>query len=1005
MEKRDGMNIERDFQAGLFRLKLYWREYLVWMTGILYDSTGTEIEAGRKRKQSFRKPASEGVIMTQNRRFFVLLLVAAVGCSLGCRLIGGYGNDPEVNVGGGEATVLTGSVALTGDVEQGLLAGVRGGLASGTSIGKQIPFSGLKAQLFSYEAGATVTLTLPVDVSASGTFSLAGNGFPKNLFVRVFNSSGTLVLLAVVNSPVSGTTITVSERSTAIGLVIVAAAGSKKLLLASDVEAQVSQNVLSAITTLIAAGLRDPVAGTGGLQNSALVTTAADQTKPMSTGGGTASPTGPTWPANVLAGTALNSPVLAALAGQYGQTARAALASLSASDLDQAVRAAVAVGIDLSAMTPAEAAANPLIQMALRVGTPIVFENLGALTQLPIPGGTGDSVAAMAAALGMGIRAQIALAVPSNYAGQTELYCFGGDGTLPVLPLGVVTGVATPSGLPIVSTDTTKLPGISTWSFPLPSASQMAGTIKTLLGSSLRQQRIPNGSIRGSVSAPPLPLPQASVSGTPPTGVTKKEFVIKWGEFVWYPRDRGQDFVIQCSLRVQMFQGQGGEKKWVRFIVDDAGSTAGFLNRGALYFRSDHDKGYFIGGAQVKLTTPDSWVTLEQSHPAHVNAGIPPDGPNNIPASEYHPAPTTSVTAFDVDYLENGVRKTWRSEESRQFQMDEFELNPGTGAEWNWRLFLCYAPDHGDNNETKRIRKLGYLSDRPGSRGQVYWDWGYMAEDVGDNTSFAFEHDQTIGWPMRMSRGTDQTAFHPQVQACYSVTGNETRSTQFTLRLVQEVWNVWSDDHDHDYRAVYSAQLDRGVSVDFQRMKGSSPIWATNTSGNPGARKVMQSDGNLVIYSQDGRALWASNTGGSNGAKGAVLEMQSDGNLVIYSRKALWATNTSGNPGAYKRFQSDGNLVIYSSDGRPLWASGTSGNPGATCTMQGDGNLVIKAQDGRVLWAAGTGGNNGAKDIMQDDGNYVIYDNRPVWASNTSGNPGAYDVMQNDGNYVIYAGN
>jgi len=57
------------------------------------------------------------------------------------------------------------------------------------------------------------------------------------------------------------------------------------------------------------------------------------------------------------------------------------------------------------------------------------------------------------------------------------------------------------------------------------------------------------------------------------------------------------------------------------------------------------------------------------------------------------------------------------------------------------------------------------------------------------------------------------------------------------------------------------------------------------------------------------------------------MKMQSDGNLVLYSRndKAMWSTGTSGNHGAYMDFQNDGNLVIYkdkSDGGRDvLWAT------------------------------------------------------------------------------------
>ena len=85
---------------------------------------------------------------------------------------------------------------------------------------------------------------------------------------------------------------------------------------------------------------------------------------------------------------------------------------------------------------------------------------------------------------------------------------------------------------------------------------------------------------------------------------------------------------------------------------------------------------------------------------------------------------------------------------------------------------------------------------------------------------------------------------------------------------------------------------------------------------------VMQSDGNLVLYSPS-RAVWASNT---NGTGANTLIMQSDGNLVLYSpsRGAVWASNTAGSGGNVIVMQSDGNLVLYSPSRAP-WASNTSG--------------------------------------------------------------------------------
>ena len=82
-----------------------------------------------------------------------------------------------------------------------------------------------------------------------------------------------------------------------------------------------------------------------------------------------------------------------------------------------------------------------------------------------------------------------------------------------------------------------------------------------------------------------------------------------------------------------------------------------------------------------------------------------------------------------------------------------------------------------------------------------------------------------------------------------------------------------------------------------------------------------QTDGNLVLTDTlTGRPTWLSNT---SGVAAGVAILQSDGNLVIYSAtgRVAWNSGTSGYEDARLVLQDDGNLVIYSTDGRPLWDS------------------------------------------------------------------------------------
>jgi len=187
------------------------------------------------------------------------------------------------------------------------------------------------------------------------------------------------------------------------------------------------------------------------------------------------------------------------------------------------------------------------------------------------------------------------------------------------------------------------------------------------------------------------------------------------------------------------------------------------------------------------------------------------------------------------------------------------------------------------------------------------------------------------------------------------------------------------------------------------------PIWASNTNGKGQGHLVYQSDGNLVLY-HGSTPLWASNT---NGRSTGRLDMQNDGNLVIYDgeNRPVWATNTNrefkghhdtlrvgrlldgdhelrSRNGKYRAvMQGDGNFVLYDEHNKPLWASGTNGKGhGIHLQNQYDGNLVLYDRENRAVWATGTNGKSNSQHlIVQDDGNLVLYNgSAPIWATNTN---------------------
>ncbi|MFD3970908.1 mannose-binding protein [Streptomyces cyaneofuscatus] len=93
---------------------------------------------------------------------------------------------------------------------------------------------------------------------------------------------------------------------------------------------------------------------------------------------------------------------------------------------------------------------------------------------------------------------------------------------------------------------------------------------------------------------------------------------------------------------------------------------------------------------------------------------------------------------------------------------------------------------------------------------------------------------------------------------------------------------------------------------------GVGQSWATNR-----IRMTMQPDGNLVVYNEQNKPIWAAMTFGEN-------------------HRAI--------------FQPDGNLVIHNGDDRAIWASKTHDFGGARMVLRSDGKVVI-VHNGRVVWS------------------------------------------------------
>jgi hypothetical protein len=186
--------------------------------------------------------------------------------------------------------------------------------------------------------------------------------------------------------------------------------------------------------------------------------------------------------------------------------------------------------------------------------------------------------------------------------------------------------------------------------------------------------------------------------------------------------------------------------------------------------------------------------------------------------------------------------------------------------------------------------------------------------------------------------------------------------------LVDYSWRraLWASNTAGKSGADLEMQADGNLVI---YAPGHVAVWASNTAGHPGASLVIQNDANMVVVSPSGQPLWASGAvdfelqPGQRLSPGWQIQspdrnyrmvMQSDGNLVLYTgTTAKWASGTSV-ANSDLEMQSDGNLVIYGPGHAAVWASNTAGKNGSVLFGQNDGNFVLYAPGNVAVWSTNT---------------------------------------------------
>jgi len=510
----------------------------------------------------------------------------------------------------------------------------------------------------------------------------------------------------------------------------------------------------------------------------------------------------------VAGATTLGSPLLAALAGNRGQTSRSSLDGMSTSALEAAVGGAFAVGVDLSKMNASTAGDDNVITAALKMGTPLVFENSAALTSylgvgrgVPNRQAAADSIAAaaaMAAAVGVAAENHIAVYVPGLVDGATDQLICLSTGAQPA-PLPTFTKenglpIPTVGGRQVGGGDQTVPPGFDKIVLPGtvdPPVYSIASLLTTVV----------NAVNNGLATRAQLRTRQAK-----PALIASSDTLLTWAPHVWYPNGKSQDFVMESATHVQCYRGAGGSKAYLRIIHCDRAGDQGFYNRGSLVWKEDSDKGYFGAWYRVLYETVN---TVEET----VKIPEMTEGARSPQVIQASPAGSAeSSTTINVEYRDaQNVMRNWPTTETRSFDISGFKCElwgtTGDGDVMQYRWKLIYVDD--DDND----------SNAPGYYNMQH-NWNEMFLD-----KLGTDH---VRWARGIARGWNGAKLLPKVQGWWSVPTTYRGTVRFHRHDEQDAWNPYAHSHgsykDH-HLGKFGDRSDIVFQVNFGTLAAAKVNW------------------------------------------------------------------------------------------------------------------------------------------------------------------------------------
>jgi Protein kinase domain len=188
---------------------------------------------------------------------------------------------------------------------------------------------------------------------------------------------------------------------------------------------------------------------------------------------------------------------------------------------------------------------------------------------------------------------------------------------------------------------------------------------------------------------------------------------------------------------------------------------------------------------------------------------------------------------------------------------------------------------------------------------------------------------------------------HPGAYAIVQGDGNlivypKGRSAPQSGQPTSALWQ--SETNGHPGASVHL--LDSGNLV-IRPHGATTVLWQTGTvPGDIGSQLLAGDELHPAQYLQSPNGAYRLSDDGRAG----VLRLYAVGK----SGCALFQMPRSGVASSLAVMQTDGNLVLYTpGSSRIAWQSGTSGHPGANVVLENDGTLVLATPTGVLLWQAG----------------------------------------------------